>query len=214
MTPTPPPPSDPTTTLSKPILTLPNNITIRPYRTPDAAPSAHHANNRAIWLNMADTFPHPYTLKEAHDWIAMQLDPTKMWHTTSPPWADADTKAATRIPYNYVIALNDEAIGGIGLKFGTDVGSRTLEFGYWLGDEHWGKGITSSAGKAFLDWTFETFPYIVRISAKVYHRNKASMRVCEKCGMERESVMRAAVFKDGTVGDLICYVRLRKGLEY
>ena len=200
--------------LATPILNLPKGISIRPYRTTDAASVAYHANNRAIWLNMTDLFPSPYTLQNAHEWIAMQLDPARSWHSTSPSYADTSTQSVTKIPSNYVIALHDTAVGGIGLKFGSDVERRTLELGYWLGQEHWGKGITSIAAKAFLDWTFDTFPWIVRVSAKIFHWNEASVRVVEKCGMERESVMRAAVYKDGKLGDMICYVRIRDCLEY
>lgn len=200
--------------LATPILNLPKGISIRPYRTTDAASIAYHANNRAIWLNMTDLFPSPYTLENAHSWIAMQLDPAKTWHSTLAPSANASAQPIAKIPSNYVLALQDTAIGGIGLKFGSDVERRTLELGYWLGQEHWGKGVTTVAAKAFLDWTLNTFPWIVRVSANIFHWNEASVRVAEKCGMERESVMRAAVYKDGKVGDLVCYVRIREGLEY
>jgi [ribosomal protein S5]-alanine N-acetyltransferase len=144
----------------------------------------------------------------------MQLDSSKTWHPTAAPWADSDARDKSKVPTNYVVALNDEPIGGIGLTFKNDVECRTVEFGYWIGREHWGKGITSVVAKAFLEWTWETFPWVVRVVLKAYAWNQASIRIAEKLGMEREVVMKAAVWKDGKVGDMVCFAKIRDGLEY
>jgi RimJ/RimL family protein N-acetyltransferase len=49
--------------------------------------------------------------------------------------------------------------------------------GYWIGREHWGKGIATGALAAFLDED-PTRP----LHALVAVRNPASIRVLEKCG--------------------------------
>ena len=50
-------------------LTL-DRLIIREFSVDDAASIASLANNRAIWLNLRDRFPHPYTLSDAQAFIA------------------------------------------------------------------------------------------------------------------------------------------------
>jgi RimJ/RimL family protein N-acetyltransferase len=51
------------------------------------------------------------------------------------------------------------------------------EVGYWLGREHWGKGIATEALRAFLD----VDPHRP-LTARVANHNAASLRVLEKVG--------------------------------
>ena len=41
-----------------------------PYTEKDAEALATLGNNRSLWLNLTNVFPHPYTLDDAKDWIA------------------------------------------------------------------------------------------------------------------------------------------------
>jgi RimJ/RimL family protein N-acetyltransferase len=45
----------------------------------------------------------------------------------------------------------------------------------------------------------------VRLEAPVFAWNPPSMRVLEKCGWQREGVLRAAVIKDGQIVDQVLY---------
>ena len=54
------------------------------------------------------------------------------------------------------------------------------DVGYWIGREHWGKGIATAALSAFLG-EIETRP----LHAHVVAHNVGSIRVLEKCGFER-----------------------------
>ena len=47
-----------------------------------------------------------------------------------------------------------------------------------------------------------------RLEAPVFAWNPASMRVLEKCGFDREAVMRKSVFKDGELIDSVLYAKL------
>jgi RimJ/RimL family protein N-acetyltransferase len=58
------------------------------------------------------------------------------------------------------------------------VGERDV--GYWIGREHWGKGVATAALAAFLD-ELDTRP----LHAHVATHNIGSIRVLEKCGFER-----------------------------
>jgi RimJ/RimL family protein N-acetyltransferase len=53
------------------------------------------------------------------------------------------------------------------------------EVGYWIGREHWGKGVTTQALRQFLDLVKERPLY-----AHVAKHNTASLRVLEKCGFK------------------------------
>jgi hypothetical protein len=50
-------------------LTL-QSCTVRSWRAGDAEPIARYADNKKIWLNLRDAFPHPYTIHDARDFIA------------------------------------------------------------------------------------------------------------------------------------------------
>src|SRR5207253_7144773 len=94
---------------------------IRPLTETDAPAIQRYANNRNIWLNVRDIFPHPYALEHAQGFI-------KFLSTQNPIT-------------NFAIAIDTEAIGCIGLRLGEDVHRKTAELGYWLGEPFWGRGI-------------------------------------------------------------------------
>src|SRR6267142_447075 len=50
---------------------------VRSFRPDDAPSLERHANNRSVWINLRDQFPHPYSLADAERWIreAAALDP-------------------------------------------------------------------------------------------------------------------------------------------
>lgn len=54
------------------------------------------------------------------------------------------------------------------------------DVGYWIGRDHWGKGVATAALSAFLE-ELETRPLYAHVAA----HNVGSIRVLEKCGFER-----------------------------
>jgi RimJ/RimL family protein N-acetyltransferase len=74
---------------------------------------------------------------------------------------------------NRTIFVDGEVAGGIA-SFIVDT---ERDVGYWIGREHWGRGIASAALAAFL----EVDP-IRPLHARVAEHNAASRRVLEKCG--------------------------------
>jgi RimJ/RimL family protein N-acetyltransferase len=72
--------------------------------------------------------------------------------------------------------LFDGAVAGNVVSFERD-GLR--EVGYWIGRDHWGKGIATRALDAFLDED-TTRPIYARVASD----NFGSVRVLEKCGFE------------------------------
>lgn len=161
---------------------------VRPWRHGDEESLARHANNRKIWLNLRDGFPHPYTLADAERWIGV---------------------ATARDPQtNFAIVVDGQAAGGIGLILKDDVERRTAEIGFWLGEAYWGKGIMTAAVRAVGDYAFATFD-LVRLVGYVFQGNTGSMRVLEKAGCTCEAVLRKAATKDGRTIDLFLYAMVR-----
>jgi RimJ/RimL family protein N-acetyltransferase len=161
---------------------------IRDWELTDKASLVRHADNRAVWRNLRDRFPHPYTGADADYWL---------------------TRCATMSPStHWAIEVEGEAVGSIGFDLGEDVHARSGEFGYWLGERYWGRGIMSTAVAAVVPHVLEQGP-ISRLHASVFEWNPASMRVLEKCGFEREGVLRKSVFKDGCLIDAVLYARIR-----
>jgi RimJ/RimL family protein N-acetyltransferase len=108
----------------------------------------------------------------------------------------------------FIIDLDGEAIGGIGLVLGTDIERCSAEVGYWLGAKHWGRGIATMALVRICRYAFENLG-LLRVFAVPIVWNPASFRVLDKAGFEREGLMRKACIKDGKVMDMALYAKVR-----
>ena len=157
---------------------------IRDWQMEDAPSIAKYANNRKIWVNLRDAFPHPYRIQDAKSFISrvIETDPITV----------------------FAIATKSQAIGSIGLMLGKDVHRYTAEMGYWLAEPYWGKGIMSQAVKSLADYAIHDLK-IHRIFAEPYSTNQASARVLEKAGFLYEGILRSSVFKDDKVLDQYLY---------
>lgn len=157
---------------------------VRDWETSDRDSLIRFANNRNVWRNLAHGFPHPYTAASADAWFAYL--------------------AQTAEPTHWAIEVDSRAVGGIGVMVGTGVYEKTGQFGYWLGEPYWGRGIMTAAVRVTSEYVTSRFG-LVRLEAPVFEWNPASMRVLEKCGFVREGVLRRNVFKDGEVIDSVLY---------
>jgi RimJ/RimL family protein N-acetyltransferase len=161
---------------------------LRPFRPGDEPALARHANNRAVWLNLADEFPYPYTLEEAENWVKLNVGaPTQN---------------------NLAIVVAGQLVGGIGLKPLLGINRYTAEIGYWLGEAHWGRGLASQAVAALAHHALTEMGFR-RLQARVFAHNPASMRVLEKNGFVREGILRLGACKNGQMVDEHLYARLR-----
>ncbi|MCO4293013.1 GNAT family N-acetyltransferase [Solitalea sp. MAHUQ-68] len=161
---------------------------LRPWQKDDAKSLAENANSKAVWDNVRDYFPHPYTLKDAEEWIAKNegVDP----------------------PTNMAIVVDGYAVGGIGIFLKEDTSRINAEIGYWLGESFWNRNIMSEAVDAFVDYAFDNFN-IIRIYAEVFERNQASMKVLEKAGFIHEAILRFSVIKNHEIMDSYVYSILK-----
>jgi RimJ/RimL family protein N-acetyltransferase len=162
---------------------------IRDWRLDDADALLRHADNRRVWRNLKDRFPHPYTRMDAERWL---------------------TEVCARWPRTqFAIEVDGEAAGAIGLEPQADVFRGSAEIGFWLGEAYWGRGIATDAVRAFTEVALDELG-LRRLFAGVFEWNPASMRVLEKAGYAREGLLRRSVVKDGQTIDQVLYARVRE----
>ena len=160
--------------------------TIRDWRMDDAESLAKRANNRKVWLNLRDRFPHPYGIEDAKIFLERAL--------------------SKQPEQNFCIEIDGSAAGGIGFRLGEDVHRYTAEFGYWLAEEFWGQGIMTEVVTSFVHYCFENFA-LQRMFAAAFSNNPASARVLEKAGFVFEGRLRKSVVKDGQILDSLLYAK-------
>jgi RimJ/RimL family protein N-acetyltransferase len=165
-----------------------STCTLRPWRAGDEGSLVRHADNRNVWRNLKDRFPHPYTAADARAWV--------------------EHSRAQKPFTSLAIEVDGAAVGGVGIELGTDVFRRSAEIGYWLGEPFWGRGIATEALRGMTAYAFESFD-ICRLEAGVFDWNPASMRVLEKNGYVLEGRARRSVVKDGRIGDRLLYALVR-----
>jgi ribosomal-protein-alanine N-acetyltransferase len=76
--------------------------------------SHRHANNRNIWLNLRDGFPHPYSPEATLRFIPA---------------------VAGRVPAtSFAIVYDEQVAGSVGLRLHDDVERLSAELGYWIAE--------------------------------------------------------------------------------
>ena len=88
----------------------------------------------------------------------------------------------------------------------------TVEVGYSLAHWLWNGGYMTEALRRVIIYTFEAMD-INRIEAQHELDNPSSGRVMEKCGMQREGVLRQRLYNKGKYVDVALYAILRGDYE-
>ncbi len=159
-------------------------VRLRRLRRADIPELARLANNRKIWDNVRDYLPHPYYEKDAEFFIT--------------------SKVSENPQVTFAIEYDGRFTGVIGLVPQTDVYAHNAEIGYWIGEEYWGKGITTRAVKLATEYAFNSLK-LYRLYAGVFEHNQSSMRVLEKAGYTKEATLEGAVKKNGLIIDEVLY---------
>lgn len=159
-------------------------FTLRPWHINDLQSLVGYANNPNIAKNMADQFPHPYTIENGKAFIEM-----------------ATSYSPLQI---FAIDLKGMASGGIGIHPQKGIYRKNAELGYWLAEPFWGKGIITNAILQMVDYGFKTFD-IDRIFARPFGHNIASQKVLEKSGFTLEARLEKTIIKNGEMIDELIY---------
>lgn len=109
-------------------------------------------------------------------------------------------------------AIVDEASGeflGMAALVTLDLEGRQAEAGYIVGPNARGRGVASRALTLLTDWAFADLG-LERVELRITAENEPSIRVAEKCGYEREGILRSVHFKQGRRTDVAVYARLAR----
>lgn len=164
---------------------------LRPFKEEDAQVLAQAADNPKIAGNLRNLFPSPYTLEDAVWYIGDCIS----------------NEGKGRI--DRAIEVDGQPAGSITVTVQADVYGKSAELGYWLSEEHWGKGIMSKAVRQMCREAFAAFD-IVRIYAEPFAHNAGSRRVLEKAGFTCEGMMRNGVYKNGQIHSYCMYALLKE----
>lgn len=164
---------------------------LRPWQLEDIPSLTKYANDKYIWNNVRDSFPHPYTEEDAESYINMNLS----------------------LPYvqNLAIVIDGEAAGGIGIIPQTDVQRFSAEIGYWLGEPFRRKGLMPEIIKTAVEYFFSNTTF-VNLYALVYNYNIASIRSLEKAGFRKVGIMKNTIFKNGQFMNCYYYETVKETL--
>ena len=164
------------------------DLRIRPWRRDDLDALLRYADNPRIAGNLRDQFPHPYTRRDALDYLEYVRT--------------QDVRTA------FAVEHEGEAVGGIGFRPGHDITRLSAEIGYWLGEPFWGRGFMTRVVKAASDAAFQEYS-VVRLFAFVFSPNVASIRVLEKAGFQQDGLMRRSAVKNGEILDQFLFAKVR-----
>ena len=162
-------------------------VNIRNWQIIDAQALAAVANNRNVWNSIRNEFPSPYTVMDALAWIKH---------------ANEEKPVA-----NFAIEIGNIVAGNISCTRHKDVYAKTVELGYFIGENYWGKGIATAAVALMLE-AIKKNKEIVRIEAKIFGGNGASARVLEKNNFVLEGTRKNAIYKNGVIADEQVWVYL------
>ncbi len=159
-------------------------IALRPWKEADRRPLIAFANNKKIFNNLTDAFPHPFTNDSATKFFA---------------WANEHDP-----PLILAITLDDKPVGSIGLHPLKDVFRLNCELGYWVAEPYWGKGFATEAVRQMTRYAHDNF-HFKRLFARPYGSNIASQKVLEKAGFKREAYIEQNIIKNNQLEDELIY---------
>ncbi|KFK39550.1 hypothetical protein AALP_AA3G258600 [Arabis alpina] len=162
----------------------PTRISLRPFNLSDAEDVLKWAGDDDVtrYLRWASV----KTLEEAQQHILTKAIPH--------PWRRS------------ISLLNDRrSIGYVSVKPDSGDSRCRAHLGYAVAREFWGRGIATEAVRMALNQAFKDFPEVVRIQAVVEVENKASQRVLEKVGFEKEGLLKKYGYCQGVIRDMFLY---------
>lgn len=138
-------------------------LILRAHEVSDADSYQNHFSNYNVIRNMAKNVPWPYPTDGAFSYLNCHLLPEQ---------------GKTR--WDWAITLKNnpkEVIGSIGIWNDSLPGNR----GFWLSENHWGKGLMTEATSPIINFAFEVLNFKILILTNA-SGNKQSRRVKEKSG--------------------------------
>jgi RimJ/RimL family protein N-acetyltransferase len=172
-----------------PTLRVNDTIYLGPLQSADRSATVAGLNDRAVFEQTL-RIPFPYTDTDADAFLTRTIEGQKSGRE-----------------FHFAIRNDSQQlIGGCGFH---DIHeSHRAEVGYWLARPFWGQGIMTATIRVLCDYGFEQLQ-LVRIVAHVFQLNRPSVRVLEKCGFQREGLLRKHFAKENKFIDVFVYGKIQ-----
>ncbi len=154
----------------------------------DSSSLQEHADDEAVWRNLFEGFPRPYTLADAQWWCGAR---------------------PAAFGFVWGIEVDSQLVGCISVRTESGWLRCNAEVGYWIGQTYWRRGITSEALGLVTAWTWASLPEVTRLFAPIFAWNEGSQGVARKCGYVKEAVLRRSAIKAGQVIDRVQWAAIR-----
>lgn len=165
----------------------------------------------------------PPRIEDFEAWAALREESRAFLQPWEPTWpADDLTRAAFKRRIRrydaeidrdeaYPLFLFDaggrQLLGGLNLTNIRRGAASMASLGYWMGAPHAGRGLMSEAVRMLVPFAAQRLR-IRRIEAACVPENKASLRLLEKAGFEREGYAREYLAINGTWRDHLLFAKL------
>ena len=144
---------------------------------------AFHANDPRISTYLRNSFPYPYSLTTARNFIEQCIKNNNV---------------------EFGICVDNVCVGCIGATFDDDIYIHNVEIGYWINPDFWGKGIMSIIIPSFCQYLFQYYD-IHKIYAIVISENISSIKLLEKCNFTKEGCFKDYIYKNNQFYDAVFY---------
>jgi len=168
------------------------------------------------------TLRHP-RWADFEDWASLRRENAQYLIPWEPEWTEAHltrnsyrlrlnrfkkmTAADKAYPFHVFKGQSDVIIGACNVTHIERGISQSAKLGYWIGQDHTGKGYARSAVRASCQFCFEVLG-LHRVEAAVQADNIASIKVLEAVGFQPEGTARGALKINGQWRDHIIYAKL------
>ena len=129
------------------------------------------------------------------------------WDVKSPSelerYAEIPDAPASMLRLAIVGRTNNQLVGTIGFHT-VSPDNRSAEIAYDLSPAWWGKGVASHACNVMVEWAHRHVG-LRRVQATVLESNLRSIRVLQRCGFDREGLLRSYRMVRGRPGDFWMY---------
>ncbi|MEI8029674.1 MAG: GNAT family N-acetyltransferase [Comamonadaceae bacterium] len=166
------------------------NCVLRALTMEDSSSLQEHADDEAVWRNLFEGFPRPYTLADAQWWCSTGCRTPAMG-------------------YVWGIEVQGRIAGCISVRPESGWMRCNAEVGYWIGQAYWRRGITSEALSLVTAWAWASLPEVTRLFAPIFAWNEGSQGVARRCGYVKEAELRCSAIKAGQVIDRVQWAAIR-----
>jgi RimJ/RimL family protein N-acetyltransferase len=118
-------------------------------------------------------------------------------------WTHLQRRKGTLLTFGLVPPDDPAAVGMLQI-WPIGVGFTTSEWGFAIGEEHWGTGLFVEGAKLLLDFAFDVLG-VARLEARAMEANQRGNAVLMKLGAQPEGRLRGAVYRDRPVADFVMW---------